>query len=184
MENSHHHESHLNNDQNSNLNQQTMCEKLFAFFSNYSPLITIIVFCLLIPTAQIDPYDYSKYMDYFMGYFFIFLSMFKFFNLKGFVDGFATYDLITQKIRAYGYLYPFIELGLGLSYLSEHNLLITYVLTVLIMAISGAGVIKSILSGQKLKCACLGTSLNVPLSMVSVIENVGMGAMAAYQLLI
>jgi hypothetical protein len=52
------------------------------------------------------------------------------------------------------------------------------------MAISGAGVIKSILSGQKLKCACLGTSLNVPLSMVSVIENVGMGAMAAYQLLI
>ena len=47
---------------------------------------------------------------------------------------------------------------------------------------SGVGVLKSILSGQKIKCACLGTVLNVPLSTVSVLENFGMGAMAAYKL--
>ena len=38
------------------------------------------------------------------------------------------------------------------------------------------------MSGQKIKCACLGTVLNVPLSAVSILENFVMAAMAAYQL--
>jgi hypothetical protein len=52
-----------------------------------------------------------------------------------------------------------------------------------VMALSGAGVLNSVLSGQKLKCACLGTVLNVSLSTVSLLENFGMGAMAAYNLI-
>jgi hypothetical protein len=39
------------------------------------------------------------------------------------------------------------------------------------------------LKGQKVKCACLGTTLNVELGAISVLENLGMGAMAAYELL-
>jgi len=121
-------------------------------------------------------------MYYIMGYFFIFLSLFKFFDLKGFVDGFETYDLITKRFKAYGYLYPFIEFGLGVAYLAQINLFTVNWITLIIMFISGAGVFKSILSGQKIKCACLGTVLNVPLSTVSVLENFGMGTMAAYKL--
>jgi hypothetical protein len=117
-----------------------------------------------------------------MGYFFIFLSLFKFFDLKGFVDGFETYDLITKRFKAYGYLYPFIEFGLGVAYLAQINLFTVNWITLIIMLVSGAGVLKSILSGQKIKCACLGTVLNVPLSTVSVLENFGMGTMAAYKL--
>jgi hypothetical protein len=118
-----------------------------------------------------------------MGYFFILLSLFKFFDLNGFVEGFQTYDLITKRFQPYGYLYPFIEFGLGIAYLTQFNLFTVNWITLIIMLVSGTGVLKSILSGQKIKCACLGTALNVPLSTVSVLENFGMGAMAAYKLI-
>jgi hypothetical protein len=183
MIHSHHHKKNrTSNHHDHKADQHTVRGKILEGVKNYTPLITIFIFCILIPAAHIDSFDPSKFMDYFMGYFFIFLSMFKFFDIKGFVDGFATYDLITQRLRAYGYLYPFIELGLGLSYIAQYNLFVTHVVTVFLMLISGVGVIKSIFSGQNLKCACLGTTLNVPLSTVSVIENLGMGAMAAYKL--
>ena len=51
------------------------------------------------------------------------------------------------------------------------------------MLISSIGVIKSLRSGMNIKCACLGTVLSVPLSTVSVVENLGMGLMAFYNLL-
>jgi hypothetical protein len=117
-----------------------------------------------------------------MGYFFIFLSLFKFFDLKGFVDGFATYDLVTKKFRLYGYIYPFIEFFLGLAYFTKPDLFLLNLVTVVVMMVSGIGVLQSVLSGQKIKCACLGTVLNVPLSTVSILENFGMGAMAAFLL--
>ena len=87
-----------------------------------------------------------------------------------------------MRIRGYGYSYPFIEFSLGAAYLLQYNIVLLNLITLIVMLVSGAGVLKSILSGQKIKCACLGTVLNVPLSTVSVLENFGMGAMAAYKL--
>jgi len=144
---------------------------------NYKPLIVILIFCLFLPLTRND-LSSQHYMYAFMGYFFIFLSLFKFFNLEGFVEGFSTYDLITKRFRAYGYGYPFVEFLLGAAYLSKFGLLLVNWITVIIMVVSGIGVLKSILSGQKIKCACLGTVLDVPLSTISILENFGMGAMA------
>jgi hypothetical protein len=151
-------------------------------WSSYKPLIIILIFCTLLSVIPSPSLNHDRIMSSFMGYFFIFLSLFKFFDLRGFVQGFETYDLIAQRLRFYGYLYPFIELFLGLAYLMRAELLLVNSITLIIMTISGLGVIRSVLSGQKIKCACLGTVLNVPLSTVSILENFGMGAMAAYQL--
>lgn len=149
---------------------------------SYRPLIIILIFCLLMPMAQKLSFDLEGLMYGFMGYFFIFLSLFKFFDLRGFVDGFETYDLVTKHLRFYGYIYPFIEFGLGLGYLAQIYLLPLNWITLIVMLLSGIGVLKSLLSGQKIKCACLGTVLNVPLSSVSLLENFGMGIMAAVNL--
>ncbi|MBP9791641.1 MAG: hypothetical protein KBC27_00295 [Rickettsiales bacterium] len=153
-----------------------------SLIGRYKPLIVILIFCVLLPIIQFNPIDHVEFMYCFMGYFFIFLSMFKFFDLKGFVGGFSTYDLITMRVRGYGYAYPVIEFLLGASYLSQFHITLVNVITVIIMLIGGIGVLKTIVSGHKVKCACLGTALNVPLSTVSLLENFGMGAMAAYQL--
>ncbi len=152
---------------------------------SYKPLIVVLVFCLLmaLATHQFSLQHTDPVMSSFMGYFFVLLSLFKFFDLSGFVDGFSMYDLITRKVRAYGYVYPFLELGLGLLFISSLFPVETNMATVVIMGVSAVGVLKSVFSKQKIKCACLGTAINVPLSTVSVIETVGMGLMALYNLL-
>lgn len=148
----------------------------------YKPLIVILLVCLLFAITQSIHQSVNETMRLFMGSFFVLFAMFKFFDVKGFVDGFSTYDLITKKFKPYGYTYPWIELTLGTLFLLNYKPMETSVITVIVMLISGIGVLKSIFSGSKIKCACLGTTLDVPLTTVSVIENFGMAAMSLYQI--
>lgn len=155
--------------------------------NNYRPLIVIISMILLASFAlsvhRTSTSQLASLMHYFMGLFFAIFAMFKFFNLSGFADGFQMYDIIAKRIRIYAYAYPLIELILGLSYLSGYFLYVTYWVTLILMIISAVGVIRSVMHGMNLKCACLGTTLDVPLSTVSIIENVGMGVMAGLMIL-
>ena len=152
----------------------------------YWPLIVVVLFSILIPFALIrfDFQAIEMLMYPFMGFFFIFLSMFKLFDLKGFVEGFRLYDLVAGKIKIYGFFYPFIELSLGLAYLMQFRLAIVNWITFIVMLISAMGVLKSLSMGKKIKCACLGNLLNVPLGVVSLVENLSMGAMALWGLLV
>lgn len=151
--------------------------QLVSGLQDYLPLIIILGFCLILG------FFHSGSMMYgFMGYFFIFLSMFKLFDLPGFVEGFSSYDWVSQKFPAYGYAYPFIELGLGLAYIREFLPFFLNIITIVIMCVSAAGVLRSLLLRQKISCACLGTVLKVPLSTVSLLENIGMALMAGYML--
>lgn len=159
---------------------QVIKEKLLS----YKPLIVIFIFCLILSFVQnyFKVHQLELLMYSFMGYFLVFLSMFKFFDLEGFVDGFSTYDIITRRFKLYGYIYPFIELCLGISYLANFYLFLVNWIVLVVMTIGSVGVLRGIMSDQKIKCACLGTILNVPLSIVSILENFGMGVMAAYKL--
>lgn len=154
--------------------------------SNYRPLIVLISAILLgafaLESGHPD-FQWVHFTNYFMGLFFLLFAMFKLFDLNGFADGFQMYDLIAKKERRYAYVYPFIELALGLLYLGEHVLVLTNLITLVVMSVSAVGVIKSVTGGMKIKCACLGTVLSVPLSTVSIVENVGMGIMATVMLL-
>ncbi len=110
--------------------------------------------------------------------------MFKFFNLEGFADGFQMYDLLAKPLRPYAYVYPFIELGLGLGYLAHWQLSAIYTATIGVMVFGSLGVIRALMKGLDLECACMGTVLSVPLSTVALIEDLGMAAMAAVMLFI
>lgn len=149
--------------------------------SLYRPLI-IIISVIFLAALALYAGGFS-FMHGFMGLFFIFFALFKLFDIRGFANGFAKYDLISARIRAYAQIYPYLELLLGLAYLSFWQPELTYLLTVILMAVSAIGVIRSVMAGKTHSCACLGSLLNVPLSSVSIVENVGMGVMAAYMLL-
>ncbi len=153
--------------------------------SNYLPLL-IIILAIILGASAIEAahseFHLRHFANYFMGLFFLLFAMFKLFNLKGFADGFQMYDIIAKRKREYAYAYPFIELTLGLLYLSGYLHFMTCLVTIILMSVSAVGVIKSVFSGMNLRCACLGTVLNVPLSTVSIIENVGMGIMAVVML--
>ena len=107
-------------------------------------------------------------------------SFFKFLDLKGFSDSYAMYDLLAKRIKLYGLVYPFIELALGIAYLTHFETKITYITTIAVMGFSSIGVIQSVLDKRKIRCACLGAVFNLPMSTVTIIENLLMVAMAVF----
>lgn len=123
-------------------------------------------------------FSWMPWMNYFMGIWFIIFSLFKFFDLKGFATGYSTYDIIAKKWSGWGYLYPFAELGLGVSYLLGTFLFATNILTLVLMLIGIVGVSIKLAQKSKIQCLCLGTILKVPLTQVTLYENGLMAIMA------
>jgi len=126
----------------------------------------------------------KAWMHTFMGLFLVMFSMFKLFNISGFADGFQMYDLLAKRFRPYAYLYPFLELGLGLAYLSTFSLKAIYIATIFLMTFGACGVFVAMRNKLKINCACMGTVLDVPLSTVALVENLGMAIMAASMLML
>ena len=152
---------------------------------SYWPLFTVIGLILLIVAVVAineGTFVWQSVMMNFMAGFFLVFSGFKLLDLKGFAEGYSTYDLLAKKVYGYGYVYPFIELGLGLAYLTRFELTITNWVTLVVMVFSSLGVAKSMLKKQKIMCACLGTFLKVPLTKVTLVEDLSMAAMALLML--
>jgi len=55
--------------------------------------------------------------------------------------------------------------------------------TLVVLGIGTVGVVKSNLSKQRIKCACLGDVFNLPMSTVTIVENVSMLLMAGFMLI-
>jgi len=151
----------------------------------YYPIFLIAMYILGV--ASINNFhagslSWQGFMNQFMAGFFLVFSAFKFLNLRGFAEGYASYDLLAQRFSTYGFIYPFLELGLGILYLGAWLPVATPVLTIIIMGFSSLGVINSLLKKQQLQCACLGTILNVPLSSITLIEDLTMVVLAALSL--
>jgi hypothetical protein len=55
--------------------------------------------------------------------------------------------------------------------------------TFLLMSFSALGVIQSVLNKTKIRCACLGTVFQLPMSTITIVEDLGMALMALLMLL-
>lgn len=146
-------------------------------------LITLVTAVITFKNYSIGVFNLGSTMSYFMSGFFLTFSAFKFMDLKGFAGGYSSYDLLAQKIYNYGFIYPFLELSLGLAYLLQINTWQLHAFTFILMGFSGLGVLNSMLKKRKFQCACLGTFLKVPLTKVTLIEDFGMALMALFMLL-
>jgi copper chaperone CopZ len=149
-------------------------------FGQYFPLLLIGAYLAVGSLASATTPD--DWMRHFMAGFFLVFSFFKLLNLRAFASSYAMYDVIAARWRGYGLAYPFIELGLGLAYLFAWQLRPVLWATLAVTIISGAGVLRSMRRGQIIRCACLGSVLNVPVSTVTLIEDFGMAAMAVAML--
>ena len=109
---------------------------------------------------------------------FVVFAAFKLAQLKEFAYGFQSYDLIAKNNLLYGYAYPFIQAGLGLSYLSGFGSIGLNIFVVAISLVSGAGVLYSLHKKQAVHCVCLGNVIKLPLSRISFVEDFGMAVMA------
>jgi copper chaperone CopZ len=157
-----------------------------SLLKTYKPLITVFAFVFLIATAyqiSLDKLNPEIFMNHIMAGFFIGLSFFKFLDLKAFAESFSSYDPIAQRWLNYGYVYAFLEVFLGLLFVSGKLLILANSLTVIVLSATTYGVYKRLKSKSKFQCACLGTTFNLPLSNVTIAENLVMILMAATNLM-
>ena len=164
-----------------------------SWLTTYSPLLLIVAYIfgasLLV---QIGTSGFNGMasvtlmvtMRYFMAGFFLVFSFFKLLDINAFADAYSGYDLLAQRWRGWGLIYPFVELGLGVAYLAHVNPLLTHLATIIVMGFSTIGVVRAVLNKTQIQCACLGTVFKLPMSTVTIVEDVGMVLMAAVMLLI
>lgn len=153
----------------------------------YRPLLILLAYLIAVIVAQgvaDGHFNLGTMMRLFMGGFFIAFSFFKMLDLRGFADAYRSYDLVAKAVPTYGFVYPFIELALGLAYLANWQPFLVNAVTAVVMGISLLGVLKAVLSRQAIRCACLGTVFNLPMSTVTIIEDGLMVAMAVTALLL
>ena len=160
-----------------------------SWFATYKPLLLIVAYILgasvLVQMGLGTAVDISamQTMRYFMAGFFIVFSFFKLLDIPAFAMAYSSYDLLAARWQGWGYVYPFVELALGVAYLVNFNPLLTNWATVLIMGFSAIGVIRAVMNKTRIQCACLGTVFKLPMSTVTIVEDVGMVAMAGWMLL-
>ena len=157
-----------------------------ASLSAYWPLISLVVVSGLAGfaiAAGFGGLTMTGFMHGYMGVFLVIFALIKLFDLEGFKDGFAMYDLLARRVRAYGYVYPFIELALGLAYLAFFAPTFTYIATIVVFLFGTAGVVSALRRGLDIDCPCMGNILSVPLSTVTLTEDLGMVVMAGLLLL-
>lgn len=155
----------------------------------YKPILLIFGYLLgitLLVEYMNEGFSMMRWMNNFMAGFFLTFSFFKLLNLKGFAESYSMYDIIAKRWSGWGYLYGFLELALGIAFLIGFSPILTNAAALVIMTVSIIGVLQSVMNKKKIKCACLGDVFNLPMSTLTILEDVLMivmsGAMLAMML--
>ncbi len=163
-----------------------VAEQTKNWLVTYKPVLLIFAYItgitLLVEWMQ-GGFLWMRWMNHFMAGFFLVFSFFKLMNLKGFAESYSMYDVVAKKWNGWGFVYPFIEMALGIAFLTAFNPIVTNAVTFVIMTVSIVGVLQSVLNKRKIKCACLGDVFNLPMSTITIIEDALMIGMSVIMLL-
>ena len=162
-------------------------EEAKSWGETYKPILLIFGYVTAISIVvswQSTGINFMVFMRIFMAGFFLTFSFFKMLNLKAFAESYAMYDIVAKKFGAWGYIYAFIELGLGLSFALNLSPVVVNWVTLIVMTVSILGVLESVLNKKKIQCACLGAVFNLPMSTVTIVEDAIMIAMSAAMLIL
>jgi copper chaperone CopZ len=149
-------------------------EQVKSSWKTYRPIVLVFAYitgATLLVQLSHDRFHFMEWMRHFMAGFFLVFSFFKLLNLEGFADGYAMYDIVAKRFRPWGYLYAFIELGLGIAFLTDFLPLATNVVTLVVMSVSIIGVLQSVLNKRAIRCACLGAIFELPMSTITIVED-------------
>ena len=147
--------------------------------SSFTPLLVAVS---LIGLGSLASGGADGFMAKFMGGFFLVFGGLKLLDLGGFAAAYAKYDLLAARLPAYGWVYPVVEVVLGLAYLATPEWMGLHAITFVLMTFSALGVIRALRRGEQLTCACMGTAFNLPMTTVTIVEDLGMAAMAGAML--
>lgn len=157
-----------------------------GFFETYKPILLVFGYILgatLLVEFASGGFDWMRWMRHFMAGFFLVFSFFKMLDVPAFAASYSSYDVLARRWLGWGYVYPFVELALGILFLLDFQPVLTNWLTLAVMGISTVGVAQSILKKRRFQCACLGAVFNLPMSHITLFEDLLMVGMSVLMLL-
>ena len=166
-------------------NKRSLLSKVFSYLESRKPILIgllIVTITSLSLQTSYETFEWNNWFPTYMGIFFIVFSFLKLLNVKGFSVTFSKYDIFAKNIPMFGISYPFIELLLGVAFLTQTLLIPANILTLIFMVSQSIGVIKVLQSKEEIQCACLGSSINIPISYLTLLENTVMILMSGYML--
>lgn len=121
--------------------------------------------------------------EWFIAFAMMLLAMLKLQDVDGFATMFLGYDLLARRWVPYAWLYPFLEWTAG-ALMAAHWLdIVSIPIAFFIGGVGAVSVFHAVyVQKREIRCACVGGSSRVPLGFVSLTENLGMLAMAAWML--
>jgi copper chaperone CopZ len=151
-------------------------EAMPSFVTTYYPLF------LILGLISVAAFASDHWMQNFMAGFFIVFGAFKLLDVPNFAQAYARYDVVAKAFKPWGFAYPFVQAGLGFMFLFSLQLPVALWAALILSVVGAIGVIQSVLSKQTIQCACLGTVFQLPMSTITIIEDVGMAVMAAWMI--
>lgn len=149
---------------------------------DFTPLIVIFAVVIGFTAVMQVFYGEGRFefgMRMFMGAFFAVFGAFKLFNLKNFAVAYKEYDLLAMRSKGYAHLYPFIEMALAILYFTDLGGIPRDVFTLVLMLFSALGVYLKVRKKEQIQCACLGMVFVLPMTWVTLIEDLLMALEAA-----
>jgi copper chaperone CopZ len=138
---------------------------------------------LILGLIAVAAFASGNWMQNFMAGFFIVFGAFKLLDVPNFANAYARYDVVAKIFKPWGMAYPFIETALCFAFLFSFQLSAATWAALVLNLVGAIGVVQSVVNRQTIQCACLGTVFQLPMSTITIIENLGMAAMAAWMLL-
>lgn len=152
---------------------------------DFTPLIFVamVVVAFSAVVMYVTEGGWEIFMRMFMAAFFLIFGGLKLLKLSHFATAYGKYDLIAKHSRVYALAYPFIEIALGIGYLVNFMPTVVNLITFVIMGIGALGVLRVLYRGEKIVCACMGAVFKIPMTGVTLGENLLMVAMALMMLM-
>jgi glutaredoxin len=153
----------------------------------YTPVIAVFAVAALMALAASQaalgaPFTVQA-AEWFVAFSMSLLAMLKLRDVETFSSMFLGYDLLARRWTPYAYVYPFAELLAGILMASGALTWLSAPVGLFIGGVGAVSVFKAVyIDKRDLKCACVGGDSNVPLGLVSLIENLMMIAMAIWML--
>lgn len=160
-------------------------EEKQPFLKTYKPILLVFAYILgvtLLVEFAADSFDGMRWMRRFMAGFFLVFSFFKLLDVPAFAMSYSSYDLVARRWLGWGYVYPFMELAFGILYLTNIQPFFTNAAALVVMGVSTLGVVQSLMAKRKFQCACLGAVFNLPMSTITLVEDLLMVGMAGAML--
>ena len=144
--------------------------------------ISLLTVCFTLAHTWLLSGDAHVFMQYLMAGYFLIFGALKVSNWSAFVRSYHKYDWLAARSSVYAWAYPAIEIVLGVLYYLALWPFFVNLFVVVLMLEKALSVYTAVKARKISKCACLGGWFSIPITYVTVIEDLLMAGMALWMI--